>query len=90
MSSFVCGLDKTLNLSSSIKIIVSENIFNAGIVARDGIIGLYRGFLPNALKTLPNSRFTFIAVSSYLLCNLGFSSCIGQLVLLIMPLAEFS
>ncbi|KAF3449561.1 hypothetical protein FNV43_RR10290 [Rhamnella rubrinervis] len=26
-----------------------------GIVARDGIIGLYRGFLPNALKTLPNS-----------------------------------
>ncbi|KAK7836106.1 probable envelope ADP,ATP carrier protein, chloroplastic [Quercus suber] len=26
-----------------------------GIVARDGIIGLYRGFLPNALKTLPSS-----------------------------------
>ncbi|PQM37913.1 hypothetical protein Pyn_35719 [Prunus yedoensis var. nudiflora] len=26
-----------------------------GIVARDGLIGLYRGFLPNALKTLPNS-----------------------------------
>lgn len=26
-----------------------------GIVARDGWIGLYRGFLPNALKNLPNS-----------------------------------
>ncbi|KAL2337756.1 hypothetical protein Fmac_012202 [Flemingia macrophylla] len=26
-----------------------------GIVARDGIIGLYRGFVPNALKNLPNS-----------------------------------
>uniref|UniRef100_A0A2N9IED1 Uncharacterized protein n=1 Tax=Fagus sylvatica TaxID=28930 RepID=A0A2N9IED1_FAGSY len=26
-----------------------------GIVARDGIIGLYRGFVPNALKTLPSS-----------------------------------
>ncbi|XP_077238689.1 thylakoid ADP,ATP carrier protein, chloroplastic-like isoform X4 [Tasmannia lanceolata] len=26
-----------------------------GIVARDGVIGLYRGFVPNALKTLPSS-----------------------------------
>ncbi|KAL8152699.1 hypothetical protein V2J09_010459 [Rumex salicifolius] len=26
-----------------------------GIVERDGWLGLYRGFLPNALKTLPNS-----------------------------------
>ncbi|KAI6698437.1 hypothetical protein NL676_018556 [Syzygium grande] len=26
-----------------------------GIIERDGVIGLYRGFLPNALKTLPNS-----------------------------------
>lgn len=26
-----------------------------GIVERDGFIGLYRGFIPNALKTLPNS-----------------------------------
>ncbi|KAJ0699644.1 putative mitochondrial carrier protein [Helianthus annuus] len=26
-----------------------------GIVARDGVAGLYRGFVPNALKTLPNS-----------------------------------
>uniref|UniRef100_A0A7N0T2Z1 Uncharacterized protein n=1 Tax=Kalanchoe fedtschenkoi TaxID=63787 RepID=A0A7N0T2Z1_KALFE len=26
-----------------------------GIVARDGFSGLYRGFVPNALKTLPNS-----------------------------------
>ncbi|KAH0885164.1 hypothetical protein HID58_061260 [Brassica napus] len=27
----------------------------AGIIDGDGLIGLYRGFLPNALKTLPNS-----------------------------------
>ncbi|KAK8464471.1 hypothetical protein PHAVU_010G001700 [Phaseolus vulgaris] len=27
----------------------------SGIVARDGVIGLYRGFVPNALKNLPNS-----------------------------------
>ncbi|OMO85071.1 Endoplasmic reticulum-adenine nucleotide transporter [Corchorus capsularis] len=27
-----------------------------GIIERDGVIGLYRGFLPNALKNLPNSR----------------------------------
>ncbi|KAK6943503.1 Mitochondrial substrate/solute carrier [Dillenia turbinata] len=26
-----------------------------GIVERDGLIGLYRGFVPNALKNLPNS-----------------------------------
>ncbi|KAL4355113.1 hypothetical protein GQ457_06G006170 [Hibiscus cannabinus] len=26
-----------------------------GIIERDGIIGLYRGFVPNALKNLPNS-----------------------------------
>ncbi|KAL6133080.1 hypothetical protein ACLB2K_065317 [Fragaria x ananassa] len=34
-----------------------KNVLDAipGIVARDGLIGLYRGFLPNALKTLPNS-----------------------------------
>ncbi|EPS67333.1 hypothetical protein M569_07442, partial [Genlisea aurea] len=28
----------------------------SGIVAQDGVGGLYRGFLANALKTLPNSR----------------------------------
>ncbi|KAI3781609.1 hypothetical protein L2E82_11627 [Cichorium intybus] len=26
-----------------------------GIIAKDGVAGLYRGFVPNALKTLPNS-----------------------------------
>lgn len=32
-------------------------VFDAfpGIIARDGVIGLYRGFVPNALKNLPNS-----------------------------------
>ncbi|XP_010451978.1 PREDICTED: thylakoid ADP,ATP carrier protein, chloroplastic [Camelina sativa] len=27
----------------------------SGIVAREGVIGLYRGFVPNALKSMPNS-----------------------------------
>ncbi|XP_022151582.1 probable envelope ADP,ATP carrier protein, chloroplastic [Momordica charantia] len=27
----------------------------SGIIAHDGVVGLYRGFVPNALKTLPNS-----------------------------------
>ncbi|KAL9242604.1 hypothetical protein vseg_016590 [Gypsophila vaccaria] len=38
-----------------------------GIVARDGLIGLYRGFVPNALKNLPNSSIrltTFDSVKS--------------------------
>lgn len=30
-----------------------------GIIAREGVIGLYRGFVPNALKSMPNSRYTF-------------------------------
>jgi hypothetical protein len=32
-------------------------LVDAGIVAQDGVIGLYRGFVPNALKNLPNSRY---------------------------------
>ncbi|KAF5186378.1 Thylakoid ADP,ATP carrier protein [Thalictrum thalictroides] len=38
-----------------------------GIVARDGLVGLYRGFVPNALKNLPNSSIrltTFDTVKS--------------------------
>ncbi|CAA0832839.1 Probable envelope ADP-ATP carrier protein-chloroplastic [Striga hermonthica] len=35
----------------------------SGIVACDGLPGLYRGFVPNALKSLPNSRFmTFLSL----------------------------
>ncbi|KAJ0795367.1 putative transferase, Pyrazolylalanine synthase [Helianthus annuus] len=41
-----------------------------GIVARDGVAGLYRGFVPNALKTLPKSRYYLLtynhAISSYI------------------------
>ncbi|KAK9168150.1 hypothetical protein Syun_000290 [Stephania yunnanensis] len=32
-----------------------------GIVARDGFVGLYRGFVPNALKTLPNNSIRLTA-----------------------------
>ncbi|KAI7730022.1 hypothetical protein M8C21_019973 [Ambrosia artemisiifolia] len=37
----------------------------SGIIAQDGVAGLYRGFVPNALKTLPNSSIrltTFDAI----------------------------
>jgi hypothetical protein len=37
--------------------------WNTGIVERDGLIGLYRGFVPNALKSLPNSRSCPISLS---------------------------
>ena len=42
--------------------IILVDISDVGIVAHDGVVGLYRGFVPNALKTLPNSRLAF---SSY-------------------------
>ncbi|GER55806.1 mitochondrial substrate carrier family protein, partial [Striga asiatica] len=35
-----------------------------GIVARDGLGGLYRGFVPNALKTLPNSSIRLTTFDS--------------------------
>ncbi|KAK3163505.1 hypothetical protein QOZ80_1AG0004560 [Eleusine coracana subsp. coracana] len=40
-----------------------NTIFDAvpGIVERDGLIGLYRGFVPNALKNLPNSSIKLTA-----------------------------
>lgn len=38
---------------------------DAGIVERDGVTGLYRGFVPNALKTLPNSRYAFILLHHF-------------------------
>ncbi|KAH0466226.1 hypothetical protein IEQ34_006329 [Dendrobium chrysotoxum] len=39
-----------------------NTVFDAfpGILERDGVLGLYRGFLPNALKSLPNSRSIFV------------------------------
>ncbi|KAL6626447.1 hypothetical protein ACP70R_030173 [Stipagrostis hirtigluma subsp. patula] len=40
-----------------------NTIFDAipGVVERDGLIGLYRGFMPNALKNLPNSSIKLTA-----------------------------
>ena len=38
---------------------------DAGIVVGDGIIGLYLGFVPNALKNLPNSRYLWSSISGY-------------------------
>ncbi|XP_047975822.1 probable envelope ADP,ATP carrier protein, chloroplastic [Salvia hispanica] len=35
-----------------------------GIVARDGLVGLYRGFIPNALKSLPNSSIRLTTFDS--------------------------
>lgn len=40
-----------------------NNVFDAfpGILERDGFLGLYRGFVPNALKNLPNSSIRLTA-----------------------------
>eukprot|EP00252_Welwitschia_mirabilis_P001518 TRINITY_DN11382_c0_g1_i1.p1 TRINITY_DN11382_c0_g1~~TRINITY_DN11382_c0_g1_i1.p1 ORF type:complete len:402 (-),score=80.46 TRINITY_DN11382_c0_g1_i1:403-1608(-) len=35
-----------------------------GIIARDGVVGLYRGFLANALKNLPNSSIRLTTFDS--------------------------
>ncbi|XP_012573007.1 thylakoid ADP,ATP carrier protein, chloroplastic-like isoform X2 [Cicer arietinum] len=40
----------------------------SGIVAQDGVIGLYRGFVPNALKNLPNSRVN-AAIKVSIICG---------------------
>lgn len=43
---------KYISLHETVEVLA----FNAGIVERDGLIGLYWGFVLNALKNLPNSR----------------------------------
>ena len=47
----------TIRRQMQLKSSTYANVFTActGIIARDGIGGLYRGFLPNAAKNLPNS-----------------------------------
>lgn len=52
----------------------------AGIVARDGIVGLYRGFVPNALKTLPNSRCSFLIAIAFLgvSLHLDYHICVAK------------
>ena len=47
----------TIRRQMQLKSSTYTNVFTAcaGIVTRDGIGGLYRGFLPNAAKNLPNS-----------------------------------
>ena len=47
----------TIRRQMQLKSSTYANVFTActGIIARDGVGGLYRGFLPNAAKNLPNS-----------------------------------
>lgn len=47
----------TIRRQMQLKTSTHANVFAAAtaIVARDGVMGLYRGFLPNAAKNLPNS-----------------------------------
>jgi len=50
------------------------------ILHRDGVPGLYKGFLPNALKNLPNKgRCQATTPSAFLAStNAGCSFCVGQ------------
>ncbi|THU46294.1 hypothetical protein C4D60_Mb09t03410 [Musa balbisiana] len=49
-----------------------NTIFDAipGIVERDGFFGLYRGFVPNTLKNLPNSRLAFSSIFASIVCSI--------------------
>ncbi|KAL6998421.1 hypothetical protein U1Q18_008547 [Sarracenia purpurea var. burkii] len=57
LSTLMCYPLDTMRRQMQMKGTPYKTVLDAlpGIVARDGIIGLYRGFVPNALKNLPNS-----------------------------------
>ncbi|XP_020577160.1 thylakoid ADP,ATP carrier protein, chloroplastic-like isoform X2 [Phalaenopsis equestris] len=59
VATFMCYPLDTVRRQMQMKGSPYNTIFDAfpGILERDGFVGLYRGFLPNALKSLPNSRF---------------------------------
>lgn len=48
----MCARRRQIQLQSSGSVQVPEMVQR--ILAREGIPGFYRGFLPNALKNLPN------------------------------------
>ncbi|KAG6523166.1 thylakoid ADP,ATP carrier protein, chloroplastic-like [Zingiber officinale] len=69
LATFMCYPLDTVRRQMQMKGSPYNTILDAipGIVERDGIIGLYRGFVPNALKSLPNSSIkltTFDIVKS--------------------------
>ncbi|CAN8237613.1 unnamed protein product [Cochlearia groenlandica] len=47
----------TIRRQMQLKSTPYKSVFDAfsGIIEREGVIGLYRGFVPNALKSMPNS-----------------------------------
>ncbi|XP_057498392.1 probable envelope ADP,ATP carrier protein, chloroplastic isoform X1 [Actinidia eriantha] len=57
LSTLMCYPLDTMRRQMQMKGTPYKTVLDAfpGIVARDGLIGLYRGFVPNALKNLPNS-----------------------------------
>ncbi|KAL1819091.1 hypothetical protein ACET3Z_013960 [Daucus carota] len=57
IATLMCYPLDTVRRQMQLKNAPYKTFFDAfpGIVERDGLAGLYRGFLPNALKTLPNS-----------------------------------
>ncbi|KAF8724152.1 hypothetical protein HU200_021168 [Digitaria exilis] len=62
-STLMCYPLDTVRRQMQMKGTPYNTIFDAipGIVERDGLIGLYRGFVPNALKNLPNSSIKLTA-----------------------------
>ncbi|KAF7845370.1 putative envelope ADP,ATP carrier protein, chloroplastic [Senna tora] len=57
LATLTCYPLDTVRRQMQIKGTPYKTVFDAltGIVAQDGVIGLYRGFVPNALKNLPSS-----------------------------------
>ncbi|KAJ6800912.1 putative thylakoid ADP,ATP carrier protein, chloroplastic [Iris pallida] len=63
LATLMCYPLDTVRRQMQMKCCPYNSFFDAfpGIVERDGILGLYRGFLPNALKSLPNSSIRLTA-----------------------------
>ncbi|KAJ4911506.1 hypothetical protein Rs2_06127 [Raphanus sativus] len=57
ISTGTCYPLDTIRRQMQLKGTLYKSVFDAfsGIVERGGVIGLYRGFVPNALKSIPNS-----------------------------------
>ncbi|XP_047341361.1 probable envelope ADP,ATP carrier protein, chloroplastic [Impatiens glandulifera] len=63
MATLMCYPLDTVRRQMQMRSTPYNTIFDAfsGIVERDGLVGLYRGFIPNALKSLPNSSIRLTA-----------------------------
>ncbi|MQL83874.1 hypothetical protein Taro_016374 [Colocasia esculenta] len=79
LATLMCYPLDTVRRQMQMKCSPYGNILEAfpGIVERDGILGLYRGFVPNALKSLPNNRYGVITFRHLIIKLTTFDSAKG-------------